>query len=102
MQGGYNLDSISSSALAVTKTLMGEAPPKIPETAATVKAVQTVQMVVQYQSKYWKCLHPKDPGWGQSDALQDRARLTCIDLDDFLEAEKLHGTHAHIRPKPDH
>jgi histone deacetylase 6 len=59
LEGGYNLQAIALSALAVTKTLMGETPPKIPETAATRTGIETVRKVVIHQSKYWKCLEPK-------------------------------------------
>ncbi|MCJ1474988.1 Histone deacetylase hda1 [Lambiella insularis] len=59
LEGGYNLRSISKSALAVTKTLMGEPPERIPETAATDYGVDTVRRVVLQQSRYWKCLYPK-------------------------------------------
>ena len=60
LEGGYNLKAISLSALAVTKTLMGEAPPKIPETAATKTGIETVRKVIAHQSRYWRCLYPKD------------------------------------------
>lgn len=60
VQGGYNLKSISRSALAVTRTLMGEPPDRLEETAATASAIATVQKVAQHQSKYWPCLYPKD------------------------------------------
>ncbi|MCJ1315814.1 Histone deacetylase hda1 [Xylographa vitiligo] len=59
LEGGYNLRSISKSALAVTKTLMGEPPERIAETAATRIGVETVRKVVLQQSRYWRCLYPK-------------------------------------------
>ena len=66
VQGGYNLKSISRSALAVTRTLMGEPPDRIPETAATASGVATVQKVAQYQSQFWPCLYPKGINEGES------------------------------------
>ncbi|MCJ1402325.1 Histone deacetylase hda1 [Xylographa trunciseda] len=51
LEGGYNLRSISKSALAVTKTLMGEPPERIAETAATRIGVETVHVIRAYQSK---------------------------------------------------
>ena len=64
-QGGYNLTSISKSALAVTRTLIGEKPDRILDTKATDVGIDTVQMVAMHHSKYWPSLYPKDVsrGW---------------------------------------
>ena len=59
LEGGYNLRSIAVSALAMTRTLMGEPPERVGELAPTPSAVETIQTVIQTQSQYWKCLHPK-------------------------------------------
>ncbi|MCJ1354248.1 MAG: Histone deacetylase hda1 [Icmadophila ericetorum] len=59
LEGGYNLKSISKSALAVTKTLMGEPPDRIEETAPSKIAVHTVRQVIEQQSRYWRCLYPR-------------------------------------------
>ena len=64
LEGGYNLNSISKSALAVTRTLMGEPPDRLEGTAATPSAVQTVKEVCKIQSKYWQCMYPKAPEVG--------------------------------------
>lgn len=61
LEGGYNFQAISKSALAVTRTLMGEPPDRLEVTRATEKAVETVEQVRQIQSKYWTCLRPKAP-----------------------------------------
>ena len=58
-EGGYNLRSIARSALAVTRTLNGEMPPRLEDRAATSNAVETVQMVREYVSEYWTCIYPK-------------------------------------------
>ncbi|KAF1810231.1 hypothetical protein P152DRAFT_105032 [Eremomyces bilateralis CBS 781.70] len=60
LEGGYNLRSIATSALAVTRTLMGEPPDRITTTDPTASGVKTVQLVKNTQSRYWKCLYPKD------------------------------------------
>ncbi|KAF2423171.1 putative histone deacetylase [Tothia fuscella] len=60
LEGGYNLRSIAKSTLAVTRTLMGEAPERLKETTPTDSGVDTVRMVVSTHSQYWKCLYPKD------------------------------------------
>ena len=59
MQGGYNLDSISNSALAVTRVILGEAPDELPSLKANEAATETVWLVAREQSKYWKCVDPK-------------------------------------------
>jgi histone deacetylase 6 len=61
LEGGYNFAAISKSALAVTRTLMGEPPDRLPATQATQIAVETVAKVRDIQSRYWRSIHPK--GW---------------------------------------
>lgn len=57
-QGGYNLTSISESALAVTKTLMGEPPARFDDRTPSPRAVETLHRVCLEQSKYWHCMRP--------------------------------------------
>ena len=60
LEGGYNLRSIAKSALAVTRTLMGEPPDRLVESLEpTPTAIDTVQLVIRQQAKFWKCLYPK-------------------------------------------
>lgn len=59
-QGGYNLQSISKSALAVTRTLMGEPPGRLKNVTASTSAIATVRKVAAFQSKYWPCIIMKD------------------------------------------
>lgn len=66
LKGGYNLDSISKSAVAVTRTLIGEIPDRIPNIRATDTGIETVQMVAMHQSRFWPCLYPKDAEQGNS------------------------------------
>ncbi|KAL8702512.1 MAG: hypothetical protein Q9201_004327 [Fulgogasparrea decipioides] len=56
LEGGYNLDSISKSALAVTRTLLGEPPDRLKETKPTQSGAATVDMVRVYQCRFWPCL----------------------------------------------
>ncbi|KAL9606962.1 MAG: hypothetical protein Q9167_008075, partial [Letrouitia subvulpina] len=56
LEGGYNLKSISKSALAVTRTLMGEAPDRISSTKPTASGQATVDMVKAYQARFWTSL----------------------------------------------
>ncbi|THH11513.1 hypothetical protein EW146_g8016 [Bondarzewia mesenterica] len=59
LEGGYNLDSISVSALSVARTILGEAPPEMPPMVASEVAAETVWQVAMEQSKYWKSVDPK-------------------------------------------
>lgn len=59
LKGGYNVESISNSALAVTRVLLGEAPPELKPLVANEAGSETVWLVARHQSKYWKCLDVK-------------------------------------------
>ncbi|THC89821.1 hypothetical protein EYZ11_010730 [Aspergillus tanneri] len=59
LEGGYNFRSISKSALAVTKTLMGDPPDRLHSTSPSELATSTVRRVIMIQSYYWKCMFPK-------------------------------------------
>ncbi|PWW74807.1 hypothetical protein C7212DRAFT_206799 [Tuber magnatum] len=52
--GGYNLSSISDSALAVVKVLMGQAPEKILDPVASPAAAKVVQKCIDIQMRYWR------------------------------------------------
>ncbi|EAA59664.1 hypothetical protein AN8042.2 [Aspergillus nidulans FGSC A4] len=59
LEGGYNFRSISKSALAVTKTLMGNPPDRLSFTCPSEAAISTIRRVSSIQSDYWKCMYPK-------------------------------------------
>jgi histone deacetylase 6 len=61
LEGGYNFVAISKSALAVTRTLMGEPPDRLQLTQASDIAVRTVEKVKHIQSRYWHNIFPKGP-----------------------------------------
>jgi histone deacetylase 6 len=61
LEGGYNFVAISKSALAVTRTLMGEPPDRLTVTQATDSAIETVEQVKRIQSRYWHNIFPKGP-----------------------------------------
>lgn len=61
LEGGYNLDSIARSSCAVGRTLMGEPPDRLENTFPTNSGVDDVKLVLRQQSKFWNCLHPKNP-----------------------------------------
>ncbi|KAL1959893.1 hypothetical protein VTO42DRAFT_561 [Malbranchea cinnamomea] len=91
LEGGYNFRSISKSALAVTRTLMGEPPDRLRAPAASKQAVDTVRKVAMIQAAYWQCMYPKGPPetfWGnrvhdiirayQAKQLYDEYKLTSL------------------------
>ena len=78
LEGGYNLTAISDSALGVTKTMMGDAPPRLNNRDPSPRAIETVHTVCLEQSKYWKCMAPMafnhKPIFAQSARLHDVVR----------------------------
>lgn len=84
LEGGYNLRSIAKSAVAVTKTLMGEPPGRIQDLEPSLPGVETIKLVIGEHSKYWRCLYPKETlesrlkrmgGERLHDVLRDRQKL---------------------------
>ncbi|KAJ5737803.1 histone deacetylase hda1 [Penicillium malachiteum] len=61
LEGGYNFHSISVSALAVTKTLMGEPPERLRDADPSSAGIATVRRVMNIQGAYWGCMYPKPP-----------------------------------------
>lgn len=56
LEGGYDLDAISKSALAVAQTLMGEPPPKMEIPRLSHEAGKVLAKVQAYQAPYWECM----------------------------------------------
>lgn len=61
LEGGYNLESISNSALAVTRVLLGDPLPPLPPLFPDEVTLKTVWEVGMAQSQYWKCMGPRIP-----------------------------------------
>lgn len=55
LEGGYNLDSISKSALAVAKVLVGEPPENTISQEPHLEAIEVIDEVIKIHSKYWNC-----------------------------------------------
>lgn len=55
LEGGYNLDSISNSALGVAKVLVGEPPEEIVSKRPNLDTIEVVDEVIKAHSKYWDC-----------------------------------------------
>lgn len=58
LEGGYNLQAISNSALAVAKTLMGESPPQMEIPPLSKEAARVLAKVQAVQAPYWECMRP--------------------------------------------
>jgi len=57
LEGGYTLDAIASSALAVTQTLLGDPLPPWPaRLACSTAGADTVARAVRAQAPYWACM----------------------------------------------
>ena len=59
VQGGYNLEAISRSALAVAQVLLGENPAEMGPLKASEAATEVIHQVAKVQSKYWKSIDVK-------------------------------------------
>ncbi|GEQ72514.1 hypothetical protein JCM33374_g6201 [Metschnikowia sp. JCM 33374] len=68
LEGGYNLDSISHSALGVAKVLVGEPPEATVCSQPRLDTLETVSEVIRIQSKYWKCMKPGNTAHSFEDA----------------------------------
>ncbi|KAL8944947.1 MAG: hypothetical protein Q9216_000108 [Gyalolechia sp. 2 TL-2023] len=84
LEGGYNLSSISKSALAVTRTLLGEPPDRIEETTPTKSGAATVDMVRAYQCRFWQCLRSESKS-STKDALRAYQKQQMCDEFDMIE-----------------
>ncbi|KAI0156355.1 histone deacetylase [Xylariaceae sp. FL1272] len=58
LEGGYNLEAISDSALAVAQTLMGDQPPKMGIPPVSREAAKVLARVQAVQAPYWECMRP--------------------------------------------
>ncbi|KAF9268927.1 histone deacetylase complex protein [Marasmius fiardii PR-910] len=59
LEGGYNIEVTTKSAMAVLKVVLGEAPDELPSLVASESATEVVWLVAKEQSKYWKSVDPK-------------------------------------------
>ncbi|KAF8345892.1 histone deacetylase complex protein [Amanita rubescens] len=84
LEGGYNLESISNSALAVVKVLLGEAPDELPPLIASEAGTETVYFTAREQSRYWKGVDPKtcEPREGLEDV--------SFSIPEILKAHRQH------------
>jgi histone deacetylase 6 len=58
-QGGYNLQAISDSALAVGQVLLGEPPAELPALQASEVATEVIHQVAKIQSEHWESIDVK-------------------------------------------
>lgn len=67
LEGGYNLQAISTSAHAVTRVLMGEPPDRMILGSVATSAEEDVRKAISIQSKYWRCMNPPTTDSGKHD-----------------------------------
>ncbi|KAI4203928.1 MAG: hypothetical protein LQ350_001550 [Teloschistes chrysophthalmus] len=97
LEGGYNLGSIAKSALAVTRTMIGEPPDRLEETSPTKGGAATVDMVRAYQRRFWPCLglvtgsssregtNRQRPGFRVEDILRSYQKEQLLDKYDMID-----------------
>lgn len=81
LEGGYNLQAISNSALAVARTLMGEPPPQLDLPGLNKEANRTLDAVRAYQAPYWECMRPGIVSISDNDRLEGRTLTDVLRMD---------------------
>ncbi|KAK9717558.1 Histone deacetylase hda1, variant 2 [Basidiobolus ranarum] len=72
LEGGYNYDIISESALACVRVLIGEDPPPLQPGIPSPKCIELIEKVAQIHSVYWKSLRELNIKSAFSDDLNKR------------------------------
>ncbi|CAG8443675.1 9185_t:CDS:2 [Diversispora eburnea] len=80
LEGGYNLESISKSALACVKVLLGEPPARLGPIIPSHDCIETIHQVIRVQSRYWSCLTPE-----HVDYLEDKPGKFVVPMTDMLK-----------------
>ncbi|RLV91887.1 Histone deacetylase HDA1 [Spathaspora sp. JA1] len=90
LEGGYNLDSISKSALAVAKVLVGEPPENTITMQPHLDAVEVVDEVIKIHAKYWKCLRHGIPSSSFDDVfdLPDDTNYKLVNVSDTIRSHQ--------------
>ncbi|CAL1706955.1 unnamed protein product [Somion occarium] len=83
LEGGYDLEAISNSALAVTQTILGEAPQQLDPMVVSEVAAETIWQVALEQSKHWKNINPK-----ACDPLQPEDDSVTFSIPELLKAHR--------------
>lgn len=101
LEGGYNLDSISKSALAVAKVLIGEPPERTITEQPMLDTIEVVDEVIKYQLKYWTCLKPGNPTelFDEAYELSETPGYKLTGVSDPIrsyQAQELFNSHAFI------
>lgn len=95
LEGGYNLDAIARSALAVAKVLIGEPPDEMPEAVKDPKpeAIEIIDKVIRTQSKYWKCFQRRhgNAGCHLSEAVNETISTKNFPLQVAIRQQQLNN-----------
>jgi histone deacetylase 6 len=92
-QGGYNLDAISVSALAVAQVLLGETPEELGSMQASDLCVEVVNQVAKAQSKYWKNIDLKACEPPEVGSANDASVVTIPDILKVFRGDVLRRKH---------
>lgn len=90
LEGGYNLDSISKSALGVAKVLIGEPPENTIRSQPHIETLEVIDEVIKIQSKYWNCLKPGNPSNSLDDVYDLPNENTAYKLTNIADPIRSH------------
>ncbi|KAG9303951.1 hypothetical protein G9A89_005861 [Geosiphon pyriformis] len=96
LEGGYNLESITQSALACVKVLLGESPASFDSIRPSKDCVETIHHVVNTQSRYWKSLAPQFLDIGE----ERTPGKIVIDMSEMLKAYRARYLYDKFRMVP--
>ncbi|VDC05189.1 unnamed protein product [Peniophora sp. CBMAI 1063] len=83
LEGGYNVNSVARSALAVGRTLLGESPPEMEPLTASEEASETIFAVAKFQSQFWKKIDMR-----AVEPLDDEDRQVTWSIPDLVQAHR--------------
>ncbi|KAJ8076512.1 Histone deacetylase hda1 [Marasmius tenuissimus] len=84
LEGGYNIDATTKSAMSVLKVILGEAPDELPPLVASESGTEVVWLVAKEQSKYWKSVDPK---WCEP---REAVEPMAFSIPEILKAHRQH------------
>lgn len=90
LEGGYNLDSITNGALAVTKVLLGEPPENTIAALPLSDTVETIDEVTKTMAHYWKCMQIGMPKRAFDDVFDLATSSNAYRLTNIAETVRSH------------
>ena len=90
LEGGYNLDSITNGALAVTKVLLGEPPENTISALPLSDTIETVDEVMKALAQYWKCMRIGMPKQSFEDVFDLSTNTNAYKLTNIADTIRSH------------